>query len=110
MSELLSLNIESGTNGPTVHVAGEIDISTAPELTECLAALAHEPVVHVDLTEVAFVESSGLAVLITEHKRRVATGGTLVITGSSPLALRVFEITGLDRVLNLDGDSVSERG
>ena len=105
VSELLSLRIEAGSYGPTVRVSGEIDIATAPALRECLAALAEELVVAVDLTEVPFVESSGIAVLIAEHKRRVAAGGQLVITGSTPLTLRVFELTGVDGVLNLDGDS-----
>jgi anti-sigma B factor antagonist len=105
VSELLSLDIESGTYGATVRVSGEIDISTAPNLRECLATLVDEPVVAVDLSDVAFVESSGLGVLIAEHKRRSAVGQELVITGSSPLARRVFEITGLDHVPNLDGDA-----
>ena len=107
MSELLSLRIEAGSYGPTVRVSGEIDIATAPRLQKCLASLAEAPVVAVDLTEVPFVESSGIAVLIAEHKRRVAAGGQLVITGSSPLTLRVFDLTGVDGVLNLDGDSPS---
>jgi anti-sigma B factor antagonist len=103
VSELLSLEVAAGTDGPTVRVSGEIDVSTAPSLRECLATLADEPVVAVDLSEVAFVESSGLGVLVAEHKRRRAAGHELVIIGSSPLAQRVFEITGLDHVLNLDG-------
>jgi anti-sigma B factor antagonist len=107
VSELLSLDIEAGTHGPTVRVSGEIDMSTAPNLRDCLATLADEPVVAVDLSGVAFVESSGLGVLIAEHKRRSAAGHELVITGSSPLARRVFEVTGLDHVLNLDGDAPS---
>ena len=105
VSELLSLRIDTGRYGPTVRVSGEIDIATAPRLQACLASLADQAVVAVDLTEVPFVESSGIAVLIAEHKRRVAVGGQLVITGSSSLTLRVFELTGVDRVLNLDGDS-----
>jgi len=105
VGELLSLRIEAGSYGPTVRVSGDIDIESAPRLQECLASLADQPVVAVDLTDVPFVESSGIGVLVAEHKRRVATGGQLVITGSSPLALRVFELTGVDRVLNLDGDA-----
>ncbi len=105
VSELLSLRIEAGNYGPTVVVAGEIDIATSPRLRACLEELADEGVVAVDLAGVAFVESSGIAVLVAEHKRRVADGAQLVITGSSPLTRRVFELTGVDRLLDLDGDS-----
>ena len=105
MSELLSLEIEAGTHGPTVRVAGEIDLATAPKLRACLESLADEAVVAVDLSGVAFVESSGIAVLIAEHKRRVVAGEQLVVTGSSPLTLRVFEAAGVDQLFNLDGDS-----
>jgi len=110
VSELLSLDIETGSHGPTVRVSGEIDIATAPRLRACLASLADELVVAVDLSDVPFVESSGIAVLIAEHKRRAAAGGQLVITGSSPLALRVFELTGVDHLLNLDGDAPASNG
>ena len=102
----LAVERTSSTDGADVLlVEGEIDIATAPELRACLASLAHEAVVAVDLSGVAFVESSGIAVLIAEHKRRAAAGEQLVVTGSSPLALRVFEATGVDQLLNLDGDS-----
>jgi anti-sigma B factor antagonist len=103
VSELLSLKIEAGSAGTTVRVSGEIDLATAPSLRECLAALVGDVVV--DLTEVSFVDSSAIALLIAEHKRRVTAGATLVLTGSSPMALRAFEITGVDQVLNLQVDS-----
>jgi anti-sigma B factor antagonist len=89
VSELLSLEIGAGHYGPTVRVSGEIDIVTAPKLRACLASLAGEAGVALDLSGVAFVESSGIAVLLAEHRRRDLAGGQLVITGSSPLALRV---------------------
>ncbi len=103
MSELLSLEIEAGSAGTTVRVAGEIDLETAPRLRECLASLTGDVVV--DLTEVSFVDSQAIGLLIAEHKRRVVAGDHLVVTGSSPMALRAFEITGVDQVLDLNGDS-----
>jgi anti-anti-sigma factor len=103
VGELLSLEIEAGSAETTVRAAGEIDLEAVPELRECLATLAGDVVV--DLTEVSFVDSQAIGLLIAEHKRRVAAGARLVVTGSSPMALRVFEITGVDRVLDLDGDS-----
>jgi anti-anti-sigma factor len=107
VGELLSLKIEAGTAGATVRLSGEIDMATAPDLRECLATLTGDVVV--DLTEVTFVDSRAIALLIAEHKRRVGAGERFVVTGSSPMALRTFEITGVDKLLNLNGDS-SESG
>ena len=103
MSELLSLEIEAENAGTTVRVAGEIDLETAPRLRECLVLLPGDVVV--DLSEVSFVDSQAIGLLVAEHKRRVAVGERLAVTGSSPMALRAFEITGVDQVLDLNGDS-----
>lgn len=103
MAELLSLQIEPGSTHTTVRASGDVDMATAPSLRECLASLAGNVVV--DLSEVTFLDSTAMSVLIAEHKRRVGAGHSLVITGSSPMALRIFELTGVDRVLDLDGDS-----
>ena len=105
MGELLSLKVEVGSAGTTVRAAGEIDLQTAPSLRECLAAQVGDVVV--DLTEVSFVDSQAIGLLIAEHFRRVATGHQLVISGSPPMALRSFKITGVDQVLNLNGDSAT---
>jgi anti-sigma B factor antagonist len=99
----VSLEIEAGSTETTVRLSGEIDLETAPSLRECLASLTGDVVV--DLTDVSFVDSQTIGLLIAEDKRRVAAGERLVITGSSPMALRVFEITGVDQMLDLNGDS-----
>ena len=72
VGELLSLEIEAGDTATTVHVSGEIDLETAPGLRTCLASLAGDVVV--DLTEVSFVDSQTIGLLIAEHKRRVSAG------------------------------------
>ena len=105
MGELLSLNIETGSHGKAIRVAGEIDLETAPELRRCFLSLAGDPVLTVDLSEVVFLDSTAISVLIAEHKRRDAAGEQLIVTGSSPMALRLFELTGVDQVLDLDGDA-----
>jgi anti-sigma B factor antagonist len=106
VSELLSLAIESEGSSTTVRVGGEIDLDTAPQLRECLVALAGDVVV--DLTDVSFVDSQAIGLLIAEHRRRKEAGARLVVRGSSPMTLRTFELTGVDQVLDLDGDSPGE--
>jgi anti-sigma B factor antagonist len=106
VTELLSLAIESEGSSTTVRVGGEIDLDTAPQLRACLATLAGDVVV--DLSEVSFVDSQAIGLLIAEHRRRTDAGGRLVVRGASPMTLRTFELTGVDQVLDLDGDSPGE--
>ena len=99
----MNLTISSST-GPddttTVTVAGEIDLDTSPQLRHALTT-TDTPHVRVDLSDVPFMDSTGLGVLVAAHKRATERGGTLVIICDDDRILRLFRITGLDAVLNL---------
>ena len=106
VTELLSLAIEAGSSSTTVRVGGEIDLDTAPRLRDCLATLTGDVVV--DLTDVSFVDSQAIGLLLAEHRRRKEASARLVVSGASPMTLRTFELTGVDQVLDLDGDPPGE--
>jgi anti-sigma B factor antagonist len=86
-----------------VSVAGEVDLYTAPQLEEQLAAVINEGPrrVVVDLTEATFVDSTTLGVLLEALRRLGAAGGQLAVVAAHPNVTKVFEITGLDRVFAL---------
>lgn len=86
-----------------VTVAGDIDLHSAPELRDRLAALGDPGVeqVVVDLSECEFLDSMGLGVLLGAKKRMAREGRELHIVVTSPDVRRIFEITMLDRVLDL---------
>jgi anti-sigma B factor antagonist len=83
-----------------VKAAGEIDIAAAPGLAEKLDDVfdAQRPDVVVDLSEVTFLDSSGLAVLVAHFKSVLAAGGEMRLVVTEPRVRQVLEITGLDRV------------
>jgi anti-sigma B factor antagonist len=56
-----------------------------------------------DATELAFLDSTGLGVLVTVQRDLAAANGTLVVRGASRSVRRVFEITGLDGTIILEG-------
>jgi anti-anti-sigma factor len=87
-----------------LRVAGEIDLSTRPTLDAELARLAEkEPdVVVVDLTEVTFCASTGLAALVELNSRCLAENRELRIA-ASPALRRIVELSGLANVLPLTG-------
>jgi anti-sigma B factor antagonist len=89
----LTLRLESNGHGRVVHVAGEIDLVSAPELDACLQAL--DGFVVVDLRDVAFLDSSGIAVLIAARKRLTAAGGDLTLHNANDMVSRTLEAVGL---------------
>ena len=85
-------------------VAGEIDMATAPELRERLVAASAEGegAVVVDLSGVAFMDSSGFAVLVTASQRLRSAGRDLVVRGARSAVLSAMRMTRLDMVLTLE--------
>lgn len=83
---------------------GELDAFTAPRLGEQLDDLIqHDRAtrVVVDLTDVTFLDSTALGTLVGAVRQAREQGGTLrIVTPTSPAA-RIFELTGLDRALEL---------
>jgi anti-sigma B factor antagonist len=92
---------------PVLSVQGEVDVSTAPELRERLLALADKgtTVAVVDLSEVSFVDSTALGVLVSGVKRLRNAGGDLRLVVTQPRISKVFEITGLTDVFKIYGSA-----
>lgn len=87
-------------DGWTMRVSGEIDLLTAPQLSEHLGRLNGR--VTVDFADVTFIDSSGLSVLVREHQRLDGSDGRLTLRGLNPTTLGPFEITGLDSALHIE--------
>lgn len=86
-----------------VHVGGEIDVYTAPLLREALdkQVAAGRADIVVDLEDVTFMDSTGLGVLVGRLKLVRGRNGSLRIVSSKDRILKVFKITGLDKVFHI---------
>ncbi len=86
-----------------VTLVGELDASSAGLLYQQLATLTREGVSHValDLEGLAFMDSTGLSVIIAEYKRTTSLGGELVIHSPQEPVRKLFEITGLLELLDV---------
>ena len=89
-----------------LRVVGEIHATTAPEFSERLnAAIAQgRTAVVLDLTGMAFIDSTGLSVLLNGLRRVTRVGGAMVIACANPTVLRLFEITRLDSTFEIVPD------
>lgn len=101
---------EAAVAGPglILHVAGELDIGTVPELRARLtrAVTAGATGVVVDLSRVTFIDSVSLAALVAA-RAKLGPSGRLAIVAATPFVQLVLEASGLDRVLNVFEDSAS---
>jgi anti-sigma B factor antagonist len=86
-----------------IAVRGEIDLFTAPDLKQVLtdAIEGGEHRVVIDLSEVSFLDSTALGVLIGAVKRLRSRGGALAIVNTDPSIAKTFEITGLDQIFTI---------
>ena len=92
-------------NIAVLRVTGELDAATAPSLDEHIRRVETEwravEEITVDLGAVSFIDSSGLSVLVAAHKRLRQGDARLAVVNATPQARRVFEIAGLETVLQI---------
>jgi anti-sigma B factor antagonist len=105
------LDVHLDRSHPSVlllHVAGEIDTLTAPALEaalgELLSAEPADALAALELSEVGFLASSGLAALIRAAHRAEAQGRELHLVGGSRAVTRPLQVTGSDRLFVLHDD------
>ncbi|MFD7336661.1 STAS domain-containing protein [Streptomyces violascens] len=94
----LRVEVIAGLEPVLVRVHGELDLDTAPALRAALAPLLHRRV-ELDLTEVEFIDSSGLNVLLSHHRQCELAGGHATVINASRVVQRVFRVTGVAQFL-----------
>ncbi|MDX6634586.1 MAG: hypothetical protein QOF06_789 [Solirubrobacterales bacterium] len=79
-----------------IRVEGELDLAVAGELDAVLTAAAAEcSCVLVGLENCAFIDSSGIAVILRAHNRMADAGNRLAVYAPTEQVLRVLTMTGL---------------
>ena len=87
----------------TIALTGEIDHHRAKCYIETIAAKidAYAPSACIlDFSEVTFVDSSGIAVVINSMRRMAQIEGELFLTGLGEQPMRVFHSSGIDRLVH----------
>jgi anti-sigma B factor antagonist len=88
--------VTHGTDATVVHVVGEIDTLTAPVLRAQLDEhISSVPLLVLDLSDVTFLGSAGLAVLVAAKETADARDHTLRLVCGSRIVIRALEATGL---------------
>lgn len=95
-----------GDSVVVVNVQGEVDVYTAPKLREEIHRQMDDgaTTVIVDLADVAYMDSSGLGVLIGALKRARENEGDMVVASANPRITRILDVTGLSKIFNVQPD------
>jgi anti-sigma B factor antagonist len=106
MSELrpssLRLDTVTGSDRTIVIVRGDIDASTAPQLSALVDSLGEDvTVIELDLTEVGFLDSTGIGVMAGALRRLEPVGGRLELRAVPPSIVRLLTITDLLRFVTV---------
>jgi anti-sigma B factor antagonist len=88
---------------------GEIDLHVSPVVTASLAAMIDKKPerVVIDLSEVTYIDSAGLAALIQAMQKVEAYGGRFLLAGLQETVRSIFEISRLDQVFQIFPDTDS---
>jgi anti-sigma B factor antagonist len=94
-------------DGHRLTVGGEVDLHATPQVGAEIARAIEAGVKHLilDLTEATFIDSTAIRVLLRGSDQMRAIGGRLEIICENENVLRVFQITNLDRVLDIRSPS-----
>jgi anti-sigma B factor antagonist len=95
-------NIDRQGLWTVVHPTGEIDLAVADEFrATVLDALSRADSVAIDFSEVTFLDSTGLSVIVAALQETKALGAQLVLVGLSERTLRLLEITGMIDIVDI---------
>jgi anti-sigma B factor antagonist len=110
MPELGVLRVETKTSdGPAVvmQLAGELDLSTVAVFVDAIEEVLGDrpPTVELDLSDLTFIDSSGVGAYVTAFRRAKAQGTSLSLGPRSPLVQRVLELSGVEEALAAEAAS-----
>ena len=105
----MQISTTPGSDRFIITVSGEVDLATSPELDTAIIAAIESGTssVAIDLTDVSFMDSSGLGVIVRGLKRCREADKDLDLVITNERVLKVFGITGLDQVIPIH-DSIED--
>lgn len=90
-------------NKASLKLSGKLTVQTSPDLSDAIAELpASTNEIDIDMTDVAYVSSAGLRVLVATSKLATSRGGVMRILHPTDDVFDVLEMTGLSEVFTIE--------
>lgn len=109
-----SLNIETEVVDGAVIVRphGDVDLASSPELRAAMheAVAKEEPKTIIDLCDVSYMDSSGVATLVEALQNTRRAGGALILCGMNDRVRSIFQIARLDAIFTIMTDLAEASG
>jgi anti-anti-sigma factor len=102
MANEMRCRVAATPGGHVVFLAGEIDLASAPALAETLVQFATGDIT-VDFADVTFIDCSGVNALVAAQRHIERRQGRLFVQRANPMTRRIFDLTGLDKLLCTNG-------
>ena len=103
MAKDFSTEVNATDEATVIHVRGEIDIATAGRLRDVIEPhMGPKQKIILDLSEVEFMDSSALHVLVQARGRLTEDGGSLILRNPSSAAHRLLTVAGANDLLQTD--------
>lgn len=103
----LVINLETKKDVLLIRLKGELDHHTAENLRNQVSEKIEKNNIHhiiLNLEELAFMDSSGLGVILGRYKQIQSQGGEMVVCSISPAVKRLFDMSGLFKIIRLVDD------
>lgn len=103
----LAIELEVKRDVLCIRLAGELDHHTAEELRAKVTEVLETRSVHhiiLNLENLTFMDSSGLGVILGRYKQIKTSGGEMVVCSISPAVKRLFDMSGLFKIIRLETD------
>jgi anti-sigma B factor antagonist len=98
----LSISTDARDDALVMHVGGDLDVYTAPRLKEALEeAITGGKRLVLDLSEVQFIDSTALGVLVGALQLAQYNNGEFRLVVNDPFLLKIFHITGFDGIFSI---------
>lgn len=98
------VDVDENGGATTIRIRGEVDLYTAPKLRERLEQVVagEDQQVVVELSEMDFIDSTGLGVLVGALKQVREHGGDMVLRNPSRSTHKILEIAGLTKLFTVE--------
>lgn len=96
---MLEINVEQRERYVLCRPVGELDAYTVGQFRDALAELSTASRLLIDLSDVPFMDSSGLGALIGGIRRAREADGDVAVACSRPTLTRLLHTTGFDRIV-----------
>lgn len=106
---MLEVNTTKKDDATIVSIRGDVDLYSSPQVRKTIIALTGKktPIILVNLTEVGYMDSSGVATLVEGLQQVGKYKGKFKLFGLAPAVREVFELSRLDKVFEIHKDEAA---